>query len=144
MANQQPPLISINFFVKDMPAALAFYRRLGFAIPAAADGQPHVEVKLASGLALEFDTIALTRAYDPGWREPAGGSRAVFQFLLPSRDAVDALYAELTAAGYGGHQAPFDAFWGARYAVIDDPDGNLVAITSSQDPDRQGPMPKFW
>ncbi len=39
----------------------------------------------------------------------------------------------MTSAGYTGHLAPFDAFWGARYAVIDDPDGNHVGIMSPMD-----------
>jgi uncharacterized glyoxalase superfamily protein PhnB len=41
---------------------------------------------------------------------------------------VDARYAELTAAGYEGHLKPFDAFWGQRYAVVHDPDGNAVDL----------------
>jgi uncharacterized glyoxalase superfamily protein PhnB len=44
-----------------------------------------------------------------------------FGFSLPSRAAVDASCAELTAAGYEGRQPPFDAFWGARYAIVADP-----------------------
>lgn len=27
-----------------------------------------------------------------------------------------------------GHKAPWDAFWGQRYAVVVDPDGNLVDL----------------
>jgi uncharacterized glyoxalase superfamily protein PhnB len=34
------------------------------------------------------------------------------------------------AAGHRSHLAPFDAFWGARYAVVLDPDGNRVGISS--------------
>jgi uncharacterized glyoxalase superfamily protein PhnB len=41
---------------------------------------------------------------------------------------VDSLYAELTGAGYAGHLEPWDAFWGQRYAVVKDPDGNDVAL----------------
>ena len=29
--------------------------------------------------------------------------------------------------------APIDAFWGARYAIVDDPDGNHVGIMGPQD-----------
>jgi uncharacterized glyoxalase superfamily protein PhnB len=141
MSSHRPVLSSVNLFVKDMSAALAFYRRLGLAIPDGVEGRPHVEAVMPNGLRLEFDTIELTKSYDTGWREPAGGSRNVFQFLLPSRQAVDELFADLTSAGHNGHLPPFDAFWGARYAVVDDPDGNLVALTSAQDPDRSGPVP---
>ena len=51
-------------------------------------------------------------------------------FSLASPEAVDEMYAELTGAGYRGHQPPYDAFWGARYAIVDDPDGNPVGLMS--------------
>ena len=35
-----------------------------------------------------------------------------------------------------GLQPPFDAFWGARYAIVEDPDGNPVA---PDQPGRSGP-----
>ncbi|WP_342782045.1 VOC family protein [Trebonia kvetii] len=40
------------------------------------------------------------------------------------------IYADLVATGYRGQQPPYDAFWGARYAVIEDPDGNAAGIMS--------------
>ena len=42
--------------------------------------------------------------------------------------AVDVAYGDLTEAGYAGQQPPFDAFWGARYAVVTDPDGNADVV----------------
>lgn len=139
--NEPPVLTSVNLFVRDMAASLAFYRRLGLAIPEGMESRPHVEVALTGGLMLEIDTVQLTRSYDPGWQEPAGGSRNTFQFRLASREAVDACYAELTGAGYGGHKPPWNAFWGARYAIVDDPDGNSIGLTSAADPALHGPMP---
>ena len=41
---------------------------------------------------------------------------------------MDALHAELVAAGHESELAPFDAFWGQRYAVVLDPDGNGVDL----------------
>ncbi|MFD1052454.1 VOC family protein [Kibdelosporangium lantanae] len=41
---------------------------------------------------------------------------------------VDATYAAMVAAGYKGHREPWDAFWGMRYAVLHDPDGNGVDL----------------
>jgi uncharacterized glyoxalase superfamily protein PhnB len=57
------------------------------------------------------------------------GARVVLGFMLASREAVDDRYAELTA-GYRGRQPPFDAFWGARCAIVADPDGNDVGLMS--------------
>jgi uncharacterized glyoxalase superfamily protein PhnB len=58
----------------------------------------------------------------------------VVGFALPSREAVDERYAALTAAGHAGRQPPFDAFWGARYAIVADPDGNHIGLMSPLDP----------
>ena len=49
-------------------------------------------------------------------------------FALPDAAAVDAAYAQLTGAGHRGELAPFDAFWGQRYATVLDPDGTGVDL----------------
>jgi uncharacterized glyoxalase superfamily protein PhnB len=46
---------------------------------------------------------------------------------LPSPAAVDELYAELAADGFG-KTAPWDAFWRQRYATLRDPDGNQIDL----------------
>jgi uncharacterized glyoxalase superfamily protein PhnB len=66
----------------------------------------------------------------------------VLGFKVDSRERVDEIYADLVAAGYRRQQPPYDAFWGARYAVIEDPDGNAVGIMSPVDPDRRS-QPDF-
>jgi len=48
---------------------------------------------------------------------------------------------ELTAAGYRGQQRPYDAFFGARYAVVEDPDGNPVGLMSPVEPARRSSPP---
>jgi catechol 2,3-dioxygenase-like lactoylglutathione lyase family enzyme len=118
----------VGIVVADMGKALDFYRRLGLAVPADADGEPHVEVELTGGLKVAFDTEATIRSFHPGWRPVEGAGRIGLAFALADAGAVDAAYAELTAAGNHGELAPFDAFWGQRYAVVQDPDGNGVDL----------------
>jgi uncharacterized glyoxalase superfamily protein PhnB len=65
----------------------------------------------------------------------------VLGFRVSSRDTVDRIYADLTGAGYTSQQPPCDAFWGARYAVVQDPDGNPVGIMSPPDPTRRSAPP---
>ena len=136
-------LYGVHLFVRDMAASLAFYRRLGLAFPAGAERQPHVAVELEGGFELSFGTLALTRGYDPAFREPRGGSPNSLQLSVERRADVDRIHAELIAAGYSSHLAPHDAFWGARYAVVDDPDGNVVGFQSPVDPAKRSAGPQL-
>jgi len=38
------------------------------------------------------------------------------------------MYENLVGAGHHGELKPWDAFWGMRYAVVHDPDGNGVDL----------------
>lgn len=141
MGEAPPKLTQLNLLVEDMAASLDFYRRLGAATAAEEDG-PHAELSLPGGISLELDTVESARLWHAGIRADAAsgqgarggrGAGVVIGFSLPSRQAVDAAYAELTAAGYQGRQAPFDAFWGGRYAIVADPSGNDVGLMSPVD-----------
>lgn len=121
-----PQLEVIGIVVSDMAKSLAFYRRLGLDIPPDADGEPHVEATLPGGLRIVWDTVETIRSFDPEWSPPAGGHRMGLAFRCDEPSAVDRAYAEMVEAGYEGHKEPWDAFWGMRYAVLNDPDGNAV------------------
>jgi uncharacterized glyoxalase superfamily protein PhnB len=117
----------VGIVVADMPRALAFYRQLGLDIPADADAEPHVEVPLPGGMRLAFDTDETIASFHPAWK-PGTGGRVSLAFALPDPGAVDAAYAQLVDAGHHGELAPFDAFWGMRYATVHDPDGTGVDL----------------
>ncbi|MCM3885371.1 VOC family protein [Frankia sp. R82] len=118
-----------GLIVSDLARSLAFYRRLGLDIPAAADTEPHVEVVLPGGLRLLFDTEDTVRSFDPGWAPATSGrGRIGLAFACDSPAEVDVVHDDLVAAGYGSHLAPWDAFWGQRYASVVDPDGNTVDL----------------
>ena len=118
----------IGMVVQDMARSLAFYRKLGLDLPADADTQPHVETTLPGGLRLAWDTVETIRSFDSSWTPPSGGPRFALAFLHDSPADVDRAYAELTALGYEGYKEPWDAFWGQRYAIVLDPDGNSVDL----------------
>lgn len=133
-ATRAPALSQLNLVVRDMSAALAFWRRLGLEIKLAPAGV-HASASLPGGLLIEWDTAESAARWDSGTRGVTGGG-AVIGFEVPTRQAVDEMYADLIAAGYRGHQRPYDAFWGARYAIIDDPDGHPVGLMSPTEQER--------
>lgn len=139
MTGEGPVFNQVNLVVKNMEATVAFYRRLGLSIPDAAPGWEahHRTVAMPGGLELEFDSDEFAQKWNSGWRSRAEGAMGVVGFRAPSREAVDAMYAELANAGYRTQQAPYDAFWGARYAIVEDPDGNAVGLMSPIDPARR-------
>jgi len=133
----------VNLVVNDMAASLGFYRRLGIPVPEDEDAAgAHVQLRMPSGFSLELDTAESARLWHAAWRADPAGVSVIVGFSLPSRDAVDQRYAELTSAGYVGRQPPFDAFWGARYAIVADPDGNDVGLMSRIDETRRSWPPE--
>lgn len=127
-----PRLDLIGLVVSDMAASLAFYRLLGLDVPVDADDQPHVEITLAGGMRLAWDTVDTVRSFDPAWTPASGGHRVALAFDCGSADGVDGVHQQVVDAGHDSHLAPFDAVWGQRYAVVHDPDGNAVDLFSDQ------------
>lgn len=123
-----PHFAVIGVVASDMAASLAFYRRLGLVFPEGAEEQPHVEAELPGGLTLALDTEETIRSFHSVWRPPSGGGRISLAFRCGSPAEVDAVYEDLVGAGHHGELKPWDAFWGMRYAVVHDPDGNGVDL----------------
>jgi catechol 2,3-dioxygenase-like lactoylglutathione lyase family enzyme len=129
-----PQLDQINIVVRDMPAAVAFYRQLGVEIAdTMAEWEPHHRpiASTREGIDADLDSAAFAQKWNAGW--PPDRAGVVIGFRVESRQAVDALYAAVVGAGYRGQQPPYDTFWGARYAVVEDPDGNAVGLMSPID-----------
>jgi catechol 2,3-dioxygenase-like lactoylglutathione lyase family enzyme len=124
----KPSFALFRIVTASIPASLAFYRRLGLDLPAGLDNAPHAETALPGGLRLAWDNAEMVRSFDSGWTAPSGGHRVALAFACADPADVDQLYTELTEAGYPGRVKPWDAPWGQRYAVVQDPDGNAVEL----------------
>ena len=151
MLMSKPVLDQINLVCGDMDASLAFYRRLGVEIPDAAvwrtaTGAHHVSAGDRSsdqGIDFDLDSTAFAQCWNGSWKGRTDlRGRVVVGFSVPTRAAVDELFRDMTGAGYRGLQEPVDAFWGARYAIIEDPNGIAVGMMSPISPDRKSPPPK--
>jgi uncharacterized glyoxalase superfamily protein PhnB len=119
-----PQLNALGIVTSDLARSLAFYRALGLDVP---DGDGHVETTFPNGFRLMFDAEEVIRSFEPEWTR-AAGNQAALAFECTSPAEVDEIYARVVAAGFEGHNEPWDAFWGQRYAQLRDPDGVPVDL----------------
>jgi len=128
VTSMTPRLSAFGIVCRDLARTLDFYRALGVDIPADAADAPHVEVALPGGLRLLFDDVATVQSFDPTWTPPTGGPPTGIAFECEGPEDVDKAYAAMVDAGFDGHKEPWDAFWGQRYAMLHDPEGNGVDL----------------
>ena len=146
MERIRPTLNQLNIVSGDLDASIAFYRRLGVDFPEdrvwrTTTGAHHASAADA-GADLDLDSDRFAQFWNEGWAERADlAGRVVVGFGVKTREEVDRLYGEMTAAGHRGLQAPWDAFWGARYAVVEDPDGIAGGLMSPISDEHRSPPP---
>jgi uncharacterized glyoxalase superfamily protein PhnB len=83
----------------------------------------------AGGVLISLHLPDFVRTWNEGYDGGTGGATVV-DVDVPDRETVDRLHADLTGAGHPSRQQPVDAFFGPRYAIVEDPDGNLVGLKS--------------
>jgi uncharacterized glyoxalase superfamily protein PhnB len=146
----KPSLNQINLVCGDMSASIAFYRRLGVEIPDARIWRTHTGGHHASAaeqsadrtIDFDLDSAEFAQRWNSGWKGRIDlRGRVVVGFGVPTRADVDDIFRDMVGAGYRGLQEPHDAFWGARYAIIEDPDGVAVGLMSPVSPDKKSPPP---
>ncbi len=115
----------VGLVTSNMAEAVRFYRHLGLTFPEP-DG-PYVEASTVGGLRVSLNDVEMMKGIEPDWVQPVGQAISL-AFLCDGPADVDAKYAMLVSEGFAGHKEPWDAFWGQRYAIVDDPDGNHVDL----------------
>jgi catechol 2,3-dioxygenase-like lactoylglutathione lyase family enzyme len=125
-----PRLGFICVLVDNIARSLTFYEHLGFKFPPEAYGEIHVEVELPGGLQISWALSQTADLHTPDY-QPAPHGRVTLGFQVDSAKDVDAPFAKLKGFGYKVDRTPWDAAWGAHYAIVYDPDDNLVVIYSN-------------
>jgi uncharacterized glyoxalase superfamily protein PhnB len=120
-------LEAIGLVTTNMGESCRFYRTLGLDVPEPEPDEQHFEMTLPSGVRLMWDTVDVVKQFDPEWQPPTGQGIAL-AFRCDDAAGVDATYGRLVDAGFTGAKAPWDAFWGQRYAQVFDPDGSKVDL----------------
>ncbi|TFI58030.1 glyoxalase [Sphingomonas parva] len=136
-----------NVVTADPQRSLHFYRLLGADIPPqgvwdAGDGIFHANGAPGGPARLEIDSVRFAALWNAAWRGRTDlAGRVLLGFAVAERHEVDAIWREVTSAGFAGLQPPCDAFWGSRFAIVEDPDGVAVGIMSPQSDEHRSPPP---
>jgi catechol 2,3-dioxygenase-like lactoylglutathione lyase family enzyme len=150
MSMSRPTLSQINLVCGDLDASITFYRRLGMEIPETGiwrtpTGGHHTSAigpSTDEAVGFDLDSTAFAQIWNSGWKGRTDlRGRIVVGFQVATRAVVDEVFRDMTGAGYRGLQEPYDALWGARYAVIEDPDGIAVGLMSPISTDKKSPTP---
>lgn len=142
---QKPVIEQVNIVTGDFVRSTDFYRRIGVEIAPPPVNAFHLAGEDRDGHRIEFDSAEFARVWNPGWagRTDLKG-RLVLGFTCPSRAEVDRIFDDLADAGYHALAAPHDAFWGSRYAIVEDPNGIAVGLMSAPDSAYRSPPPEGW
>jgi catechol 2,3-dioxygenase-like lactoylglutathione lyase family enzyme len=116
-----PQLNAIGIVSSGMARSIRFYRLLGLDVPETPD-EGHVDTFLPNGVRFMLDTEDTVRSFRPDWTRETGNQIGI-AFECESAAEVDEIYGRLVEAGFHGEKEPWDAFWGQRYAQVQDPDG---------------------
>ena len=121
-----PNLNAIGIAVADMASSIRFYRLLGIDVPETPD-EGHVDAFLPNGVRFMLDSEDVMRSFREDWTRETGNQLGL-ALECASPAEVDETYARVTEAGFHGEKEPWDAFWGQRYALLNDPDGVPVSL----------------
>ena len=140
-------LSQANLVASDPQRTLAFYRLLGADIPAQGvwdpgDGIFHANGAPGARARFEIDSVRFAGIWNQAWRGRTDlAGRILLVFAVAERDEVDAIWREVTEAGFASLQPPWDAFWGSRFAIVEDPDGAAIGLMSPQSDAHRSPPP---
>jgi len=119
-------LNAIGIVAVDMAESIRFYRLLGLDVPETPN-EGHVDTFLPNGVRFMLDSEETMQSFMDGWSRETGNQVGI-AFECASPAEVDEIYTRVTEAGFHGEKEPWDAFWGQRYAVLEDPSGVDVSL----------------
>jgi len=124
-------LNAVGVASKNLATTASFYTLLGFEFDDFTEKDKHIEPKPPSGSArLMIDAWDLAREIIG--EEPRPGNLSTFALEYGSPQEVDEVAERIESSGFTVVKSPWDAVWGQRYAIVQDPDGYRVDLYAAQ------------
>lgn len=121
---------AISVKSKNFKETVRFYTLLGFTFPQFKDNEDHLEPITKDGdVRLMIDDPQLLK--ETLGKEAKPPTHSSFAILCNSPEEVDKTAKKIKDNGYTVVKEPWDAFWGQRYAIVQDPDGYMIDLFAS-------------
>lgn len=115
----------VGIIVESMEQAILFYEHLGFEVVGEKDAD-YVELN-NDGMRISLNTKNMIEGIY-GYLPKSEGDKIELAFLCDSPSEIDQLCRKMKRSGYEIFKEPWQAFWGQYYAIIKDPDRNLLSL----------------
>lgn len=120
-------LDAVGVSSSNLAKTVAFYTLLGFAFPKLNGDEQHLEAVESPGSArLMIDSREIIKEIIG--EDPKPGNHSSFAIQYDSPTEVNEVVHKIESAGFTVVKEPWDAFWGQRYAIVEDPDGYKVDL----------------
>jgi uncharacterized glyoxalase superfamily protein PhnB len=121
---------AIGVFTSNLAKTVEFYSLVGFKFPEFKSDEQHLEATTAPGeTRLMIDSKELIKSLIG--EEPRPGNCSVFAVEFSSTEELDGVAKKVAESGFKIFKEPWDAFWGQRYCVVEDPDGHRIDLYAS-------------
>jgi len=111
----------------NMQKTVDFYKLLGFQFPEFKADEKHLEPITPDGVVrLMIDSKSMIKNILGA--DPKPGNHSSFAIKFDSPSEVDRVAQQVKNAGSTVITEPWDAVWGQRYAIVQDPDGYKVDL----------------
>lgn len=124
---------AIGIFTSNLSKTVEFYSLIGFKFPEFKSDEQHLEATTTPGeTRLMIDSKELIKSLIG--EEPKPGNCSVFAVEYISVDELNKTAQKVSLAGFTVFKEPWDAFWGQRYCVVQDPDGHRIDLYAAIPP----------
>mgnify|MGYP000716393442 CR=1 FL=1 len=120
-------LNAVGVSSKHLKRTLAFYKILRFEFPDLKEKDQHIEsINNKSSTKLMIDKVELVK--EIMGENPKPGNHSSFAVQYDSPHEIDEVVNRLRKENFKVVKEPWDAFWGQRYAIVEDPDGYKIDL----------------
>lgn len=120
-------LNAIGVTSSNMKKSVEFYSLLGFKFPEFKHDEDHIEPETKYGeTRLMIDSVKLIT--EIMGEKPIPSNHSAFALEYGSGKEIDKVIEKVKDAGFKVVKEPWDAPWGQRYSIIEDPDGYKVDL----------------